>query len=184
MRASARSWSGRPIGSSGGVNGSSAALSANTESDRATSAKRSSYRDMCSGVFPGFQANYECRCFGERPDRTRGRGAITTRSNPTSSIRWRYPPVVRNRAGGGALLIAVIFTLLVRTDVRNPVFALRRLGIASHFVIDYFLWQPTGHTNLMLWPVLDFTVGYQGFYRSTDRSIWNANFENEPVELE
>ena len=47
------------------------------------------------------------------------------------------------------------------------------VGISSHFVIDYFHWQPTGRTNLTLWPVLDLTVDYQGFYRSTDR--WTAD---------
>ena len=73
---------------------------------------------------------------------------------------------------GGALLIALIFTLLVRKDLRTPVFAMLTLGIASHFVIDYFLWQPTGTTNLMLWPFLDLTLDYQGFYLSSDR--WPA----------
>ncbi len=71
-----------------------------------------------------------------------------------------------------APLIAFIFTLLVATDVRNPVFALLCVGIASHVVIDYFLWQPTRTTNLMRWPVIDRTVDYQGFYRSSDR--WPA----------
>ena len=84
-------------------------------------------------------------------------------------IPWSWG--ITHRAGG-ALLIALIFTLLVRTDVRKPVFALLCVGIASHFVIDYFLWQPTGTTNLMLWPFLDLTVDYQGVYRSSDR--WPA----------
>ena len=48
-------------------------------------------------------------------------------------------------------------------------FALLCVGIASHFVIDYLLWQPTGTANRMRWPFLDHTVDYQGFYRSTDR---------------
>ena len=39
-------------------------------------------------------------------------------------------------------------------------------------MIDYFRWQPIGTTNLMLWPFLDLTVDYQGFYRSSDR--WPA----------
>ena len=78
---------------------------------------------------------------------------------------------VTHRAGG-ALLIAFIVTLLVAKQYRTPVFALLCLGIASHFVIDYVLWQPTGTTNLMLWLFLDLTVDYQGFYRSSDR--WPA----------
>lgn len=74
--------------------------------------------------------------------------------------------------GGGALLIALILTLLVAKDYRKPVFALLCVGIASHLIIDYFLWQPTGTTNLMLWPFADITIDYQGFYRSSDR--WTA----------
>ena len=48
-------------------------------------------------------------------------------------------------------------------------FTLLLVEIASHFVIDYFLWQPTDTTNLMLWPFLNLTVDSQGFYRSSDR---------------
>ena len=55
---------------------------------------------------------------------------------------------------------------------RSPVFALFCVGIASYFVIDSFLWQPTGTTNLMRWPFADITIDYQGFYRSSDR--WTA----------
>lgn len=43
------------------------------------------------------------------------------------------------------------------------------VGIASDFVIDYFLSQPTGATKLILWPFLDLTVDYLGVYRSSDR---------------
>ena len=50
-----------------------------------------------------------------------------------TGLPWTWG--ITHRAGG-ALLIAVIFTLLVRTDVRTPVFALLRVDIASHDVID------------------------------------------------
>ena len=86
-----------------------------------------------------------------------------------TGLPWDW--AITHRAGG-ALLIALLFTLLVHKNVRKPVFALLCVGIASHFIIDYFLWQPTGQTNLMLWPFLDLTVDYQGFYRSSDR--WTA----------
>ena len=86
-----------------------------------------------------------------------------------TGLPWSWG--ITHRAGG-ALLIAFILTLLVRKDLRNPVFALLCVGIASHVVIDYFLWQPTGRTHLMLWPVLDLSIDYQGFYRSSDR--WPA----------
>ena len=89
--------------------------------------------------------------------------------SPRSPVPWSWG--ITNRAGG-ALLIAFIFTLLVRKDLHNPVFALLCVGIASHFIIDYFLWQPAGTTNLMLWPFADITIDYQGFYRSSDR--WTA----------
>ena len=69
-----------------------------------------------------------------------------------TGLPWSWG--VTHRAGG-ALLIAFLFTLLVTRQSRKPVFALFSVGIASHFVIDYFLWQPTGTTNLMLWPFLD-----------------------------
>ena len=86
-----------------------------------------------------------------------------------TGLPWTWG--VTHRAGG-ARLIAFIFTLLVRNDVRKPVFALLCVGITSHFVIDYFLWQPSGRTNRMRWPFLDLTVDYQGYYRSSDR--WPA----------
>ena len=75
-------------------------------------------------------------------------------------------------AAGAALPIVRILTLFVAAEHRKPVFTLRCVGITSHFVIDYFLWQPTGTTNRMRWPILDLTVDYQGFYRSSDR--WPA----------
>ena len=90
-----------------------------------------------------------------------------------TGIPWAWG--VTHRAGTGlliALLVTLLVTLLVRPDLPRAVFAMCCVGIASHFVIDYFLWQSTGHTNLMLWPVLDLTVEYQGFYRSSDR--WPA----------
>ena len=86
-----------------------------------------------------------------------------------TGLPWSWG--VFHRAGG-ALLVAIIFALLVREDFRIPVFAMLMVGIASHLVIDYFLWQPTGRTTLMLWPFLDLTLEYQGFYRSSDR--WPA----------
>lgn len=86
-----------------------------------------------------------------------------------TGIPWTWG--VLHRAGG-ALLIIALFTLLVRRDLRKPVFALLTIGVCSHFVLDYFLWQPTGETNLLLWPFLDVAVDYQGVYRSSDR--WMA----------
>ena len=73
---------------------------------------------------------------------------------------------------GGVLFFALIVTLLVANQHRKPVFGLLCVGIVSHFIIDYSLWQPTGTTNLMLWPFLDLSVDSQGFYRSSDR--WPA----------
>ena len=74
--------------------------------------------------------------------------------SPRSPVPWSWG--ITNRAGG-ALLIAFIFTLLVRKDLHNPVFALLCVGIASHVVIDYVLWQPTGNTDHMRWPFPDLT---------------------------
>ena len=102
----------------------------------------------------------------------------TSTASSSSSPRTRSPQsqhpldVGRHPSRQRPLLTAVLCALLVRHDLRKPVFALLCVGIASHVVIDYFLWQPTGTTNLMLWPVLDLSVDYQGFYRSSDR--WPA----------
>ena len=86
-----------------------------------------------------------------------------------TGIPWSW--AIFHRAGGALLVIAII-ALLVRREHRGPVVAMLVLGVASHFVLDYFLWQPTGETRLMLWPFLDLRLEYQGFYRSTDQ--WTA----------
>ena len=74
-------------------------------------------------------------------------------------LPWSWD--VLHRAGG-AILVAIIFVLLVREDLRLPVFAMLTVGIGSHFVIDYFMWQPTATTNLMRWPFLDVTAPTRG----------------------
>ena len=50
-----------------------------------------------------------------------------------TGLPWSWG--VTHRAGG-ALLLAFLFTLLIHNDLRNPVFALRCVGIASPIVID------------------------------------------------
>lgn len=84
-------------------------------------------------------------------------------------VPWSW--VVFHRAGG-ALMVCLLITLLVPRAHMKGVFTLLVLGAASHLVIDYFLWQPSGTTDLMLWPFLDVQIDYDGFYRSTDR--WPA----------
>ena len=82
-----------------------------------------------------------------------------------TGLTWAW--TVFHRAGG-VILVVLLFTLLVPPRHRRVVFAMLVLGVASHFVLDYLLWQPSGQTNLMLWPVTDIHLGYQGFYRSSD----------------
>lgn len=84
-------------------------------------------------------------------------------------LPWRWG--IFHRAGG-VLVVCVLFSLLVPREYMKAVFGMLVLGAASHFFIDYFLWQPSGSTNLMLWPFADLTIEYQGFYRSSDR--WTA----------
>lgn len=84
-------------------------------------------------------------------------------------IPWSWSVVHR---AGGALVVCVLFSLLVPKEYLKSVLLMLLIGVTSHFVIDYFLWQASGTTNLMLWPFLDIEIAYGGFYRSSDR--WTA----------
>lgn len=86
-----------------------------------------------------------------------------------TGLTWSWG--IFHRAGG-VILVVGILTMLVPRRYMRPVFLLLLLGAASHFFIDYFLWQPSGTTNLMLWPFADVHLDYQGVYRSSHR--WPA----------
>ena len=89
------------------------------------------------------------RSAAPRLDRLVPAGTITA----ATGIPWTWG--ITHRAGGALLIAALLFTLLVHKALRKLVFTLLSVGIASHFVIDYVLWQPTGGTNRMRWPFLD-----------------------------
>lgn len=86
-----------------------------------------------------------------------------------TGLTWSWH--VFHRAGG-VILVILILTMFVPRRYMKPVFLLLLLGATSHFLLDYLLWQPSGRTNLMLWPFSDATVDFQGFYRSSHR--WPA----------
>ena len=62
-----------------------------------------------------------------------------------TDIPWSWD--VLHRAGG-ALFVVLFFPFIVRRDLRLPVIAMLTVGIASHVIIDYVMWQPTATTNL------------------------------------
>lgn len=86
-----------------------------------------------------------------------------------TGLTWSWS--VLHRAGGVLLIILLITTLVPRRHMK-AVFVMVLLGVASHFTLDYMLWQPSGGTNLMLWPFADIHLDFQGFYRSYHR--WPA----------
>lgn len=87
----------------------------------------------------------------------------------TLGIPWEWGVVHR---AGGALPVVVLFTLLVSREQMRAVFVMLCIGVASHFLLDYGLWQASGRTSLLLWPFLDLYLDVGGFYRSSER--WPA----------
>ena len=81
-------------------------------------------------------------------------------------VPWSWS--VFHRAGG-ALLVVMILTVLVRREYMVPVSTMLLIGVSSHFLLDYGLWQASGRTSLMLWPITDAYLDVGGFYRSSDR---------------
>lgn len=75
-------------------------------------------------------------------------------------------------SAGGTLLVVCIGALLAPTQYRRAVFALLFVGAASHYLLDAFLYRPSGVTGALLWPFVTHGFSVNGFYLSSDR--WPA----------
>lgn len=68
---------------------------------------------------------------------------------------------------GGAIVVVLITSLMVRPEYRKAVTLLLALGIFSHFLLDMFLVPPDG-TFPYLWPFTNASIALPGFYKSGD----------------
>lgn len=73
---------------------------------------------------------------------------------------------------GGTALVVCIGALLAPKRYRRVVFALLALGAFSHYLLDFFLYNPSGLAGAFLWPLTDYRTPVEGFYLSSDR--WPA----------
>lgn len=73
---------------------------------------------------------------------------------------------------GGTLLVVCLGTLLARKQYRRAVFALLFVGAASHYLLDFWLYKPSGVSGPLLWPFVTDGFRIDGFYLSSDR--WPA----------
>ena len=69
-------------------------------------------------------------------------------------------------------MLVCIGALLAPSEYRRAVFALLFVGAASHYVLDFFLYKPSGVTAPLLWPFVTHGFAVDGFYLSSDR--WPA----------
>lgn len=94
-----------------------------------------------------------------------------------------------HRVGGTAAII-VIGVLLVPQRLRREVLAMLVLGAGSHYVLDLFLYTPSGFAGALFWPVSDVRLAVSGFYVSSDRwpavlttvvalTVWLADRQHE-----
>ena len=84
-------------------------------------------------------------------------------------VPFSWEPLHR---AGGTLLLVCIGALLAPSEYRRAVFALLFVGAASHYVLDFFLYKPSGVTAPLLWPFVTHGFAVEGFYLSSDR--WPA----------
>ena len=84
-------------------------------------------------------------------------------------VPFSWAPLHR---AGGTLLLVCIGALLAPPRYRRAVFALLFVGAASHYVLDFFLYKPSGVTSPLLWPFVTQGFAVEGFYLSSDR--WPA----------
>lgn len=73
---------------------------------------------------------------------------------------------------GGTFLIVCLGALLAAKQYRRAVFALLFLGAASHYLLDFWLYKPSGVSGPLLWPFITDGFRIPGFYLSSDR--WPA----------
>ena len=73
---------------------------------------------------------------------------------------------------GGTILVVLIGALLVPREYRKAVLLLLALGAGSHYLLDFFLYKPSGVTGPLLWPFVTHGFAIEGVYLSSDR--WPA----------
>lgn len=73
---------------------------------------------------------------------------------------------------GGTVLVIALGTLLVPSRLRKAVAIMLILGAGSHYLLDLFLYQPSGLAGPMFWPLTGERIAIPGFYLSSDR--WTA----------
>ena len=73
---------------------------------------------------------------------------------------------------GGTVVVIAIGVLLVPHRLRRAVLAMLVLGAASHYLLDLFLYKPSGLAGALFWPISDVRLAVPGFYLSSDR--WPA----------
>jgi hypothetical protein len=73
---------------------------------------------------------------------------------------------------GGVAVAVALGTLLVPRRLRPMTAAMLSLGALSHFVLDYLLRFPSGHTHPYLWPLTAAGLPGPGLYLSSAR--WPA----------
>lgn len=71
---------------------------------------------------------------------------------------------------GGATVAVLIGVLLVAAEERRRVFALLSIGAGSHLVADALLYNVTGRSYPVFWPLTMYRPPSPGLYLSTD--IW------------
>ena len=89
--------------------------------------------------------------------------------HPLLGVPFSWEPLHR---AGGTLLLVCIGALLAPRECRRAVFALLFVGAASHYVLDFFLYKPSGVAAPLLWPFVTHGFAVAGFYLSSDR--WPA----------
>lgn len=86
-----------------------------------------------------------------------------------TGLTWSW--AVLHRAGG-TLLVILLLTMFVPRGYMKAVFSMLLVGAASHYLLDYLLWKPSGLSGPLLWPFTDWRLSFDGIYRSSDR--WPA----------
>lgn len=69
---------------------------------------------------------------------------------------------------GGTLVVIAMGALLVPARLRRAVLAMALLGAGSHYLLDFFLYNPSGLASPLFWPLTGARFQIEGFYLSTD----------------
>ena len=75
-------------------------------------------------------------------------------------IPFSWSPLHR---AGGTLVVVCLGTLLAAGRYRRAVFALLTIGAASHYLLDFWLYKPSGVSGALLWPFITDGFRIPGF---------------------